>query len=69
MELSVPVMIYWVLMFYSFFHVLLNIQAELTRFGDRAFYLVLPSLFRIGGTAKTMMSTGESGIFLYTIGC
>ena len=28
----------WLLMFYLFFHLWLNLLAELTRFGDRLFY-------------------------------
>ena len=36
--MSVPSICSWLLMFYLFFHVWLNIIAELTYFGDRNFY-------------------------------
>jgi diacylglycerol O-acyltransferase-1 len=38
LKLVVPNAICWLLMFYSVFHSALNLQAELLRFGDRAFY-------------------------------
>jgi diacylglycerol O-acyltransferase-1 len=38
LKLAVPNAIFWLLMFYSVFHSALNLQAELLRFGDRAFY-------------------------------
>lgn len=38
MKLTVPMIILWLLMFYVFFHLYLNILAEVTRFGDRQFY-------------------------------
>ena len=69
MELSVPVMLYWVLMFYSIFHSLLNILAEITCFGDRLFYLVSSLLFRIGGIVKIINSIGRNGIYQFIIGC
>ncbi|KAL6078071.1 O-acyltransferase [Balamuthia mandrillaris] len=38
LKLSIPNLYIWLLMFYSFFHLWLNILAELLRFGDREFY-------------------------------
>ena len=38
MKLAVPNLIVWLLGFYAFFHLWLNILAELLRFGDRLFY-------------------------------
>eukprot|EP01133_Synstelium_polycarpum_P015448 gene15448-18326_t len=38
MKLSLPNLYVWLLGFYVFFHLYLNICAELTRFGDREFY-------------------------------
>lgn len=38
LKLSVPNTYVWLCMFYSFFHLWLNILAELLRFGDREFY-------------------------------
>ena len=35
---QIPNLYIWLLMFYCFFHLWLNILAELLRFGDRAFY-------------------------------
>ena len=40
LKLSVPTLWGWLVVFYSLFHLLLNITAEFTRFGDREFYLV-----------------------------
>lgn len=39
LKLSIPNAICWLLMFYTVFHSLLNLLAELIRFGDRQFYL------------------------------
>lgn len=39
MRLSIPNAIMWIAGFYNLFHVLLNILAEVLRFGDRKFYL------------------------------
>ncbi|WOL08183.1 diacylglycerol O-acyltransferase 1-like [Canna indica] len=38
LKLSVPTLYVWLCMFYCFFHLWLNILAELLRFGDREFY-------------------------------
>ncbi|XVF88790.1 hypothetical protein PTKIN_Ptkin19aG0079500 [Pterospermum kingtungense] len=38
LKLSVPNLYVWLCMFYCFFHLWLNIVAELLRFGDREFY-------------------------------
>ena len=38
LKLSIPNTYIWLLMFYVFFHVWLNLLAEITRFGDRVFY-------------------------------
>jgi diacylglycerol O-acyltransferase 1 len=38
LKLSLPCMYVWLCMFYIFFHLWLNILAELTRFADREFY-------------------------------
>lgn len=38
LKLSIPNLYVWLLMFVSFFHLWMNILAELTRFGDREFY-------------------------------
>ena len=40
LKLSVPTLWGWLVVFYTLFHLLLNITAEFTRFGDREFYLV-----------------------------
>ena len=40
LRLSVPNIYVWLLSFYGFFHLWLNLLAELTRFGDRLFYKV-----------------------------
>lgn len=46
-KLAVPVLWGWIIIFYTLFHLLLNITAEFTRFGDREFYLVgIPSFHR-----------------------
>lgn len=37
-KLSIPNTYVWLLVFYLYFHLWLNLLAELTRFGDRAFY-------------------------------
>ena len=39
LKLSLPVLYAWLIMFYIFFHLWLNILAEAMRFGDREFYL------------------------------
>ena len=39
MKLSVPMLGFWLLMFYALFHLWLNILAEVCCFGDRRFYL------------------------------
>jgi diacylglycerol O-acyltransferase-1 len=39
MKLTVPNIIVWIMMFYTVFHLFLNITAEILRFGDRLFYL------------------------------
>lgn len=36
--MALPNVYCWLLMFYSLFHLLCNILAEITRFGDREFY-------------------------------
>jgi len=38
LKLSVPNLYVWLLGFYVFFHIYLNIMAEITRYGDRLFY-------------------------------
>ncbi|XP_077210647.1 membrane bound O-acyl transferase (MBOAT) family protein [Tasmannia lanceolata] len=38
LKLSVPTLYVWLCMFYCFFHLWMNILAELLRFGDREFY-------------------------------
>ncbi|BBN18538.1 diacylglycerol O-acyltransferase 1 [Marchantia polymorpha subsp. ruderalis] len=38
LKLSIPTLYVWLCLFYCFFHLWLNILAELTRFGDREFY-------------------------------
>lgn len=38
MKLSIPSLYIWLAIFYSFFHLWLNILAELLKFGDREFY-------------------------------
>lgn len=38
LKLSLPVLYTWLIMFYLFFHLWLNILAEVLRFGDREFY-------------------------------
>jgi diacylglycerol O-acyltransferase-1 len=39
LKLSIPTLYLWILLFLMFFHCYLNLLAELTRFGDRQFYL------------------------------
>ncbi|KAF4675033.1 Diacylglycerol O-acyltransferase 1 [Perkinsus chesapeaki] len=39
LKLAVPNLYCWLLMFFTLFHVWMNILAEITRFGDREFYL------------------------------
>eukprot|EP01122_Echinamoeba_exundans_P010990 TRINITY_DN422_c0_g1_i3.p1 TRINITY_DN422_c0_g1~~TRINITY_DN422_c0_g1_i3.p1 ORF type:complete len:375 (+),score=51.26 TRINITY_DN422_c0_g1_i3:579-1703(+) len=39
MKLSIPGLYVWLIMFYTFFHLWLNILAELLRFGYRQFYM------------------------------
>lgn len=39
-QLALPNLYIWLVMFYSFFHLWLNILSELLRFGDRRFYKV-----------------------------
>jgi len=41
LRLSVPNVANWLALFYLFFHLWLNILAEVLRFGDRVFYKVL----------------------------
>uniref|UniRef100_A0A6B2L5C6 diacylglycerol O-acyltransferase n=1 Tax=Arcella intermedia TaxID=1963864 RepID=A0A6B2L5C6_9EUKA len=38
LKLAIPSLLVWLIMFYAFFHLYLNILGELLRFGDRAFY-------------------------------
>eukprot|EP00240_Pyramimonas_obovata_P003049 CAMPEP_0118923662 /NCGR_PEP_ID=MMETSP1169-20130426/2102_1 /TAXON_ID=36882 /ORGANISM="Pyramimonas obovata, Strain CCMP722" /LENGTH=671 /DNA_ID=CAMNT_0006864679 /DNA_START=317 /DNA_END=2332 /DNA_ORIENTATION=- len=38
LKLSIPVLYFWLVMFYMFFHLWMNILGELLRFGDREFY-------------------------------
>jgi diacylglycerol O-acyltransferase 1 len=38
LRLSIPNTYLWLLMFYSYFHLYLNLLAEILRFGDRVFY-------------------------------
>ena len=38
LKLAIPSLYVWLLFFFSFFHLHLNILAELTHFGDRLFY-------------------------------
>eukprot|EP00934_Nitzschia_sp_Nitz4_P005227 Nitzschia sp. Nitz4//scaffold3_size479765//359709//362095//NITZ4_000149-RA/size479765-augustus-gene-1.619-mRNA-1//-1//CDS//3329550905//5217//frame0 len=38
LKLSIPNTYIWLMMFYLYFHLYLNLFAELTRFGDRVFY-------------------------------
>jgi len=38
LKLSIPSLVLWLMGFYTFFHLWLNIIAELLRFGDREFY-------------------------------
>ncbi len=40
LKLSLPTVYGWLIMFYSVFHLLLNIIAEITGFEDREFYKV-----------------------------
>ena len=39
MKLALPSFLLWLAGFYMLFHCILNIAAELTRFGDRLFFL------------------------------
>jgi len=38
LKLAIPTLVYWLVMFYTVFHVWLNLLAEVTHFGDREFY-------------------------------
>jgi hypothetical protein len=40
LKLAIPTLYIWLVMFYTLFHVWLNILAEVLRFGDREFYKV-----------------------------
>lgn len=40
LKLAIPTLYIWLCMFYTLFHVWLNILAEVLRFGDREFYKV-----------------------------
>jgi len=68
LKLSVVSVLIWLLMFYSYFHSLLNALAEIMRFGDRRFYMpwwnAVP-IFYMGLIERfTLESTGDFGIFL-----
>ena len=39
MRLSVPNTVAWIMGFYNFFHIFLNIMAEILKFADRHFYM------------------------------
>ena len=53
LKLSVPTLYGWIIIFYSLFHVWLNIVAEVTRFGDREFYKVpFPVLAKLIVTSR-----------------
>ena len=38
LKLAIPTLYIWLVMFYTLFHVWLNIVAEVLQFGDREFY-------------------------------
>jgi len=38
LKLAIPSLLVWLIMFYTFFHLYLNILGEILRFGDRQFY-------------------------------
>jgi hypothetical protein len=40
LKLAIPTLYIWLVMFYTLFHVWLNVLAEVLRFGDREFYKV-----------------------------
>lgn len=40
LKLCIPVLYIWLVMFYTLFHVWLNILSEIMGFGDREFYKV-----------------------------
>ena len=40
LKLAIPTLYIWLVMFYTLFHVWLNIVAEVLQFGDREFYKV-----------------------------
>lgn len=78
LKLSVPTLWGWLVVFYSLFHLLLNIVAELTRFGDREFYrvsavlhaadLLLISHLPIGQVLQQYLSI-VFGVFLLLLVC
>ena len=54
--LSIPNTYIWLLGFYFYFHLYLNLFAELTRFGDRVFYKgQLPSVLRCHVTVMSLL--------------
>ena len=70
LKMSIPTVYFWILMFVANFHLFLNITSELLLFADRQFYKVftIKFNFRIGGTLKILMNSGDCGTFLFTIG-
>jgi len=56
LKLSLPFMYVWLTIFYAFFHLWLNLCAELTRFGDREFYKA-----RGAGLGGVDVSAGTGG--------
>ena len=65
LKLSLPTVYGWLIMFYSVFHLLLNIIAELTGFEDREFYKVGPW----GASPLSFVLVGYSHSWLIRVRC
>jgi len=78
-RLILPVFILWMVLFYVLFELVLNICAELIRFGDRHFYLdwwYVVSILRYSayiicyiGTVRVFSSSTGNGTRVFMSGC
>lgn len=62
LKLSLPTVYGWLIMFYSVFHLLLNIIAELTGFEDREFYKVRFPLVWAGAICEMLIVHSTGGL-------
>lgn len=62
LKLSIPTLYGWIFIFYTLFHVWLNIVAELTGFGDREFYKVCDragdNMLQKGASHRVLTTSG-----------